>query len=195
MADEDVQARITTFWNVVAPGYDSPENVAVAGGVDYDRWSQAIAALLPISPARVLDVGTGTGFVAGILAELDHRVTAIDLAEDMLEIARARGTTSRRSGSASVTRSRPISRTPLHHADPVRAARNAAALTRAARAGRCRGRLSADHHHGARDAAWLGHLARLRPPVRARGASAVDAIDAPLSDRLTAAVAEFRVSP
>ena len=39
--------------------------------------------------ADVLDAGTGTGFVAMIAAALGHRVTAIDLAEPMLAIARA----------------------------------------------------------------------------------------------------------
>lgn len=86
---EDVQRRITTFWDTVAPGYNSPENVATPGSADYDAWLVALARLLPSGPARVLDVGTGTGFAAGLAARLGHRVTAIDLSLAMLEIARA----------------------------------------------------------------------------------------------------------
>ncbi len=47
------------------------------------------ARVLPSAPARILDVGTGTGFVAGIAARLGHQVTGIDLSEGMLDAARA----------------------------------------------------------------------------------------------------------
>jgi ubiquinone/menaquinone biosynthesis C-methylase UbiE len=48
--------------------------------------------LLPHAPADVLDVGTGTGFLALLLAELGYRVVGIDLAPDMLEIAQSKCT-------------------------------------------------------------------------------------------------------
>ena len=80
-----VQGRITTFWDAVASGYDSPGNVALPGTAQYANWVEALGSALPDSSARVLDVGTGTGFVARIAAELGHRVTAIDLSAAMLE--------------------------------------------------------------------------------------------------------------
>lgn len=89
MSDRDIQRSITAFWDTVAPGYDSPQNVAAAGSADYDRWRQALAQVLPSAPTRVLDVGTGTGFLAGIAAELGHCVTGIDLSAGMLDAARA----------------------------------------------------------------------------------------------------------
>ena len=84
------QRRITAFWNTVAPNYESPGNVARVGTADYAKWVEALRSVLPTSPARVLDVGTGTGFVARIAAELGHRVTAIDLSEGMLDASSAR---------------------------------------------------------------------------------------------------------
>jgi len=85
-----VQGRITAFWDVVAPRYDSPGNVAAPGSPDYVHWVDALRSVLPASPARVLDVGTGTGFVARIAAELGHYVTAIDASPTMLDASPAR---------------------------------------------------------------------------------------------------------
>ncbi|KAA8886235.1 class I SAM-dependent methyltransferase [Nocardia colli] len=85
------QRRITSFWQVVAAEYNSPDNLARPGTPGYDDWVSAICGLLPEPPARVLDVGTGTGFVARIAAELGHQVTAIDLSEAMLEATIAPG--------------------------------------------------------------------------------------------------------
>lgn len=84
------QGQITGFWNLVGPNYDSPENVATPGTAGYTHWVEALRLVLPSPPARVLDVGTGTGFVARIAAELGHQVTAIDLSEAMLDASSAR---------------------------------------------------------------------------------------------------------
>lgn len=84
------QERITAFWSTVAPGYEEhPGNVAVPGSTEYAAWVDAIGRLLGTAPADVLDIGTGTGFVARIAAGLGHRVSGIDLAEPMLAIAAA----------------------------------------------------------------------------------------------------------
>lgn len=40
--------------------------------------------MLPTSPARVLDVGAGTGFLTLLAGELGHQVTAVDLSPGML---------------------------------------------------------------------------------------------------------------
>lgn len=88
-AGETAQRSITAFWQMVAPHYDSPENVAQSTTSGYDDWISAIRSVLPDPPARVLDVGTGTGFVARIVAELGHTVTAIDLSEAMLNASTA----------------------------------------------------------------------------------------------------------
>lgn len=83
-----VQDRINDYWTGRAPGYDAyvqrPERFAA----DQQAWSQVWAAALPPAPLDVLDVGTGTGQAAIVLAGLGHRVTGIDLSEGMLEQAR-----------------------------------------------------------------------------------------------------------
>lgn len=81
------QDRITAFWDAIAEHYDSPDNVALPGTAGYTQWTDALRTVLPDPPAQVLDVGTGTGFVARIAAELGHEVTAIDLSAAMIEAA------------------------------------------------------------------------------------------------------------
>lgn len=85
------QDRITAFWDAIAKHYDSPENVPFPDTAAYTQWVDALRTVLPDPPARVLDVGTGTGFVARIAAELGHEVTAIDLSAAMIEAAAERG--------------------------------------------------------------------------------------------------------
>ena len=87
---EPVQERITGFWSAVAPEYEAHGgNVPARGSAEYAAWVDAIRDLLPPAPAAVLDIATGTGFVALIAAGLGHRVTGIDLAGPMLGEAKA----------------------------------------------------------------------------------------------------------
>ena len=51
-------------------------------------WSKLLAEKLPAEALRVLDVGTGAGFLAIILARLGHRVTGVDMSGEMLHQAK-----------------------------------------------------------------------------------------------------------
>jgi ubiquinone/menaquinone biosynthesis C-methylase UbiE len=86
---DDPQSNITRFWSKVAPSYESHGgNVAPLGTPEYDAWVAAIKRLLPPAPADVLDIACGTGFLSLIAAGLGHRVTGIDLSDQMLAEAR-----------------------------------------------------------------------------------------------------------
>lgn len=85
----EVQDWITSFWSAVAQYYDSdPSNVPAMETTEYASWIRAIENLLPSPPCDLLDVGTGTGFVALIASELGHRVIGLDLSATMLAQAR-----------------------------------------------------------------------------------------------------------
>ncbi len=89
LRDTEVQDQITAFWTVVAPCYDSyPGNVPAVVSPEYEAWIRAIERLLPARPSDVLDVGTGTGFVALIASQLGHHVIGVDLSIAMLSEAR-----------------------------------------------------------------------------------------------------------
>src|SRR5262245_53812590 len=56
---------------------------------EHAAWLDSLRPLLPTGPVDALDVGTGQGFLALLLADLGHRVVGVDTAEGMLDAARA----------------------------------------------------------------------------------------------------------
>ena len=75
---------IIKFWDDYAPEFDeahATENLVV--------WKAALVELIGQDPnQKVLDVGTGTGFLAKLLAEVGYAATGVDMAVEMLKIAR-----------------------------------------------------------------------------------------------------------
>jgi demethylmenaquinone methyltransferase / 2-methoxy-6-polyprenyl-1,4-benzoquinol methylase len=54
------------------------------------RWRRFLASRIPRDGGRVLDVATGTGLVAELLARAGHPVTGLDQSPEMLALARER---------------------------------------------------------------------------------------------------------
>ncbi|MDF1601985.1 class I SAM-dependent methyltransferase [Nocardioides sp. YIM 152315] len=88
-----LQDTINDYWTDRAPSYDAYQQRPERRDLDVEAWGRVWSGALPAAPADVLDVGTGSGHVACLLAALGHRVTGIDLADGMLEIARAHAAT------------------------------------------------------------------------------------------------------
>lgn len=82
------QDRINAYWTVRAPSYDENVQRPERFAADQRAWTEVWSSALPTGPLDVLDVGTGSGQVAVVLAGLGHRVTGIDLSEGMLALAR-----------------------------------------------------------------------------------------------------------
>jgi ubiquinone/menaquinone biosynthesis C-methylase UbiE len=92
-ATDTVKAAVTAHWNRRAADFDAGPTHGLLNPAQDAAWRALLRRVAPPTPALdVLDVGCGTGFFALLLAEDGHRATGIDLAEDMLAIARAKAT-------------------------------------------------------------------------------------------------------
>ncbi|WP_338748878.1 class I SAM-dependent methyltransferase [Janibacter alittae] len=89
-AGAGLQARIDDYWDRRARVYDEAQHRDGRDAVDRDLWGRVWSSALPPAPARVLDLGTGSGHAAFVLADLGYDVTGVDSSAGMLDIARAR---------------------------------------------------------------------------------------------------------
>lgn len=82
--------EIESYWSGRAEGY-SKVNQDELQGEQKEKWMQVLHEKFPDrepGSISVLDIGTGPGFFAVILAEQGYRVTAVDYTPEMLEQAR-----------------------------------------------------------------------------------------------------------
>ena len=85
-----ILGRIQAYWTNRAEGY-SKVNQEELAGEQKNRWLRVLEEEFPRkapSEIHVLDIGTGPGFFAIILAKAGYRVTAVDYTEEMLRKAR-----------------------------------------------------------------------------------------------------------
>ncbi len=92
-AVESFDRSNAAYWSMRAPGYSAVNRSELQGG-QYGRWRRVLLSRLdahfagrPRGSVRVLDVGTGPGFFAVLLAREGFSVTAVDYTARMLEEA------------------------------------------------------------------------------------------------------------
>lgn len=88
-AAEDQQAW-NRYWTRWAAEYDEHQLSRLSLPGEREAWSRAFGAALPPGTREVLDLGTGSGNVALLLAADGYDVTGIDLSSGMLAQARAK---------------------------------------------------------------------------------------------------------
>jgi len=83
---ERIKNGVRRYWDYgsqfydTAPGYDGDEERSL--------WIGYLSRAIGLEPKEILDVGTGTGAIALLLAELGHSVTGVDFSKGMMEVAR-----------------------------------------------------------------------------------------------------------
>ncbi len=101
--DAELKRRLAAAWDAGAATYDRTPRHGLVHDDEWVAWRRLVAAILgdpthaEVRPLRVLDVGTGTGVLALVAAELGHEVIGIDLSEGMLAEARRKAMAAGRS--------------------------------------------------------------------------------------------------
>lgn len=80
----------------IQPHYNKAATTWSAGWINYDRISHFISAaiehcitrLAPEPGEQILDVATGTGWAARLLANQGAKVTGVDIADGLIEAAK-----------------------------------------------------------------------------------------------------------
>ena len=85
---DGVHRRLQEWWDADAEVYDRTASHSASDPVEAAAWRAALLRYLPPPPARVLDVGAGSGTMSLLAAQLGFDVTALDLSPQMLERAR-----------------------------------------------------------------------------------------------------------
>lgn len=84
---DQVLHSVTNYWNDRAPSY-SEANQEELASIKRAVWQNLLLShTSDKKPLRVLDIGTGPGFFAIIMAQAGHIVTAVDATVGMLEQA------------------------------------------------------------------------------------------------------------
>ena len=88
----EIKANISAYWHKRSNTYDKFP-ISRAEEEEKTAYCSVLKKFFNGNRLKVLDVGTGTGFVALMLAEMGHDTIGLDLTEGMLERARqkARG--------------------------------------------------------------------------------------------------------
>ena len=86
----NVYDSVRHYWDEDAATYDLSSEHFPHTMAQQAAWNAVLVRYLPPPPARVLDVGAGTGALSVLLARLGYQVTALDLSPRMMERLRSR---------------------------------------------------------------------------------------------------------
>lgn len=85
--ERDIKGYINSYWNRRSSTYDVFP-VSQSEEAEKSAYRSVLSKFYNGNSLEILDVGTGTGFMALMLAEMGHNITGMDSSEGMLEKAR-----------------------------------------------------------------------------------------------------------
>lgn len=86
---DDLGDRIAS-WDAQAAAFDEPVDHGLSDPAVRETWLRLMLSALPPAPARVADLGCGTGTLTLLLAEAGYAVDGIDFSPAMVARARAK---------------------------------------------------------------------------------------------------------
>jgi len=78
------------YWDSEAAVFDAAPDHGLQDPAVRDAWAALLLPLLPPVPARVADLGCGTGTLTLLMAQAGHLVSGLDLAPRMVAVARGK---------------------------------------------------------------------------------------------------------
>ena len=78
------------LWDREAPTFDDEPDHGLGDETTRAAWRALLLGVLPPAPARVADLGCGTGTLAVLLAEDGYAVDGLDVSPEMVSRARAK---------------------------------------------------------------------------------------------------------
>ena len=88
MNDDLNQAQ--QYWDSEAATFDAEPDHGLSDPIVLAAWTKLLQRWQPAPPAKILDIGCGTGSLSLVLAKLGHQVTGIDLSPKMIAQAKAK---------------------------------------------------------------------------------------------------------
>jgi SAM-dependent methyltransferase len=85
-----VVSDVAGYWDEQASSFDEAPDHGLRDEAVRAAWTSLLVPLMPPAPARIADLGCGTGSLAILLAQAGHIVSGIDVAEGMVARARAK---------------------------------------------------------------------------------------------------------
>jgi ubiquinone/menaquinone biosynthesis C-methylase UbiE len=79
----DPVERIIKYWNDYAPQFDEAHATE-----NLNNWRKMLKKFIGEGKKSVLDLGTGTGFLAKMAAELGYESSGVDLSQEMMDLGR-----------------------------------------------------------------------------------------------------------
>lgn len=86
MSDDLNEAQ--QYWDNEAATFDAEPDHGLSDPIVLAAWAKLLQRWQPAPPAKILDIGCGTGSLSLVLAKLGHQVTGIDLSPKMIAQAK-----------------------------------------------------------------------------------------------------------
>lgn len=83
------------YWDDQSATFDEAPDHGLHDPAARSAWTALLTAQLPPAPARIADLGCGTGTLAVLLAQAGHRVCGLDFSRGMIDRARAKAESAR----------------------------------------------------------------------------------------------------